>query len=180
MPYAKSNGILSCPDDSFGTVPSPVVRCSYIANRYLLNPTYAQYTQPATLAVLNAPASTVLLYEGSIANNGGGTPTYQNYYDPTQNPEVDSLASFGDHENNSAPIATARHNPGSVATLTNNGGSPSAVGFTTGYDNYLLADGHVKFVRWETVSEYDLPSVGGSDPALTSNLGNFSLTFSTL
>lgn len=179
-PYVKSTGLLKCPDAKDLGLTGTQLPLSYIANRFILNPTYSQVTRPLSLAQMPASATTVLLYEGDIANDGGGTPTYKNSYDPAQTDDVNSLASFGIHDTNSAPIATARHSQGGPAGT--NYTNPSVAGFTTGSDNYLLADGHAKYIRWELVSENDLSGVNDStgtlrNPAYNSNLGSYAVTF---
>ena len=178
--YIKSAGLLKCPDAKDLGLSGTQLPLSYIANRYILDPDYAQVSRPLSLAQLAAPATTVLLYEGDIANNGGGNPTYKNNYDPAQADDVNSLDSFGSHDSNYAPIATARH--GQAGPASTNFTNPSTVGFTTGSNNYLLADGHAKYIRWDLVSESDLAGVNDStgtpqNPAYNASLGGYAVTF---
>ncbi|BDI28357.1 hypothetical protein CCAX7_004080 [Capsulimonas corticalis] len=64
MPYLKSVGVFQCPDDPSQYSPAPGVRwqpVSYVVNNSFLGDGNGH--QPAALASLNAPASTVLLCE---------------------------------------------------------------------------------------------------------------------
>ncbi len=156
--------------------------------------------QPCPMSGLVASASTVLLYEGSLVYGVVGTPgdggfgftsAQVNKTSLLQFPITAASAVVGSYApvdsmdrrytslggggaagsaNVDSPIATHRHmfnSPGDAST------------------NYLLADGHVKFLPWAKVSSCDQYSTGCNSaakfPVSTSQLGvgnGFAVTFS--
>ena len=160
-PYVKSAGLYRCPDDSH-TQTAPNVEVSYCMNDYIGDYGGGQYPTGCAMATLAAPASTDLLYEGDTGNDQNGNPTVPNYFNPSSpSTDISSLAALADHNVYQTPIATGRHDPGAtVSTAFNNA---STGGFRTGSNEYLMADGHVKFLHWENVSEPDLGLIVTTD-----------------
>ncbi len=182
-PFVKSTGAYKCPDDSvpFGFTPAATLApVSYAANSYITNPYHTQNTQPIALARLVSPANTVLLYEGESAVDPGShalSSTRNNYFDTAQGTDENtSTSSYGNHGDYESPIATYRHDRGGKATISLN--PATNTGFTTGGNNYVMTDGHAKYLLWQKVSQSDLMP-GAGEPASADNLssGGFVATF---
>jgi prepilin-type N-terminal cleavage/methylation domain-containing protein/prepilin-type processing-associated H-X9-DG protein len=186
-PYVKSLGVFQCPDDSFPfptgwiTLPADTVKVSYVANSYVMDHDNAQVSTPYPLAGLDAPAASVLLYEGDQNVNWDGTPgTNRGYFWPdnpegtipsSSQPADNSVCSWGNHGDYQTPVATTRHSAGGHANILLNAADwPNAV---DGSNNYVFCDGHVKFMDWAHVSNSDNSAVL-ADP---DSLGNFTATF---
>lgn len=157
-PYVKNTAVYTCPDDSLPRPSWFPHKVSYAQNTLLSSNNYfwdwtvdagGNYsnTQTATLASLTAPASIVLIYECAGAVDGGAPyaeplDAHAKYFfynggDVTNPMEVDSMAGNGANYAWQSPITCYRHgnytlNPdGSI-----NGGA-----------NFILADGHAKWLR---------------------------------
>jgi prepilin-type N-terminal cleavage/methylation domain-containing protein/prepilin-type processing-associated H-X9-DG protein len=142
--YVKSTGVYACPDD-----PAAPATVSYAMNSLVV---------AKTNAYLNAPASTVLLYEQGNYVHGdttvdGGTPG----------------ASSADGWNTGLSEVTyggtslVGNNSQGANYWAGNLGGCSTYSFTIIHDsgsNFLAADGHVKFLRPEKVSPSNLPPTG--------------------
>ena len=138
--FVKSTGVYKCPDDSTA-VNGNLVPVSYAMNASTANTSLAQF---------NAPASTVSLTEitGSQAN----------ITDPleTGTPAA-SAADFGDniitskwdHTGGSCPTCGSTTNLPNYATgpVPSTHGSAAPLARHTDGANYLLLDGHVKWLR---------------------------------
>ena len=207
-PYVKSTGLYKCPDDSTsplaftntnnGGATGTAVPLSYAFNLSLLSPT--------ALASVQAPASTVMLTEvqGMLAD----VTNVQN--DPL---EVDSTHWYGSEAVNGGDggpgYVDEPTGQGSVAKYASGNTGGSGMGSptrTTGHDmdgrhtdgsNFLLADGHVKWLRSSAVSPggNNTNSNCGQDAGITASgtcvassgyaagtnalsAGNFAATFS--
>jgi prepilin-type N-terminal cleavage/methylation domain-containing protein len=162
-PYAKSTGVFHCPDDST----SPASGSNKFPVSYALN----CYLPAATLAQLDAPSTTIMTYEVS------GVQAYIQYSDegisegvhPTQMSAVgDSWANVpacgggcnggdgGQDMNasvttNTTVVTGAAGGPG-VAAVNYNAARHDPQTTASGASEYLLADGHVKFVKWQNAS----------------------------
>jgi len=157
-PYIKSTAVYTCPDDNVTRDSWAPQKVSYAQNSNLSSATdFWNWTQTATgytgtqtaiEASLNAPASTVLLYESLGDVNGSGP-----YPEPTSsqsgifsnrsegdvsNPSTLIAGSCGRGRNSSwdAPIAADRH--GNYVQSGNN---------LIGSANFVLADGHAKYFK---------------------------------
>jgi len=154
-PFTKSTGVYKCPDDS--TVNSGnLVACAYGYNRNLTLGTKSSVLTNA-LASLTAPASTVMLYEAvgnqSNVSNAAGT---------TGGLDTDSQAGTGgDGGGRGWNDGGGQYDIGYVGNppRTNNG-SQNPTGRHTDSANYLMADGHVKWLRAIAVS----PGLGAMTP----------------
>lgn len=157
--YTKSTSVYKCPDDDMEPLLSGVTvlyPLSYGCNTALLN---YQFGIDSYTPALNAPAKTVMLYEigrrndglfGSVANvtdpqESGGDISYY----ATCGDGVINITWVGDHvARNGSSYATGylggrRPDPGVFE---------SANGRHSDGSNYLLADGHVKWLRGSQVS----------------------------
>jgi len=191
MPYINAPALLTCPDDSdsLSMLTGTQTPVSYAANIKIMYTTYpyvnasiSAISNPALVGNLTGPSNTVLLYEGGRQVDGAGNWNGgRAYYDSSgaSNPIETSLSTDGSHANYMCPISSNRHGAGAPATPLNGTGGSSIIGFTAGSDNYLMADGHVKYLPWSQVSEADLPpGPDGSTPAKVDNLGSYAATFS--
>jgi prepilin-type N-terminal cleavage/methylation domain-containing protein/prepilin-type processing-associated H-X9-DG protein len=187
-PYVKSYGVYDCPDDPTTVGTRPNYPVSYALNTNMewapsgFNPTY----QPETVAVLVAPASTVLLTE--IQGN--------RVWFANGNGEFDSAVTLGFCNGGEKTMADAvawetanpTSNCGWADGMWFNGSGTSAPTILagavhTGGSNYAFADGHVKWIRPERVSIGFMPNINNGQPNYavpTTNMGNFYATFSTL
>jgi prepilin-type N-terminal cleavage/methylation domain-containing protein len=191
-PYVKSSGVFTCPDDgtpktaAFGVVKNPVV-VSYAANSAIVDVDFNLVPPPVSLAQLNAPASTVLLYEGdAYPNSGTWSGNFYNYnnWPETGTPPADLKYSITDvtdpQEGYDYPSSSSTDSLG----CHNSYGVPIRMdwhGRDMRSNNYLAADCHVKYVSLDHVSQCD----NVSDPAnnqfglRTDKLGSaYTMTFS--
>ncbi|BDI30477.1 hypothetical protein CCAX7_25280 [Capsulimonas corticalis] len=175
-PYVKSRGVYTCPDDSTQSAGNRSA-LSYSWNRALApwqtNPT------GGNLAGLNSPAKTVMLCEitglttdvtdvneqGSIAGYG----TTCDYLNPASGFSLKYDTGYMDNQNGNA-FGKCTQNP---------------TGRHTDGSNYLLSDGHVKFLRGAAVSPGMPPTSATSAPDYTNLLaagteysGPYAATFS--
>jgi len=183
FPYAKSIAMFQCPDDSSPDVTGGGVvfyHCSYTASDYVMEPNFSVAAPsptsiPAILAQFTGPSNTVLIYEGVIQAGAESTQASANHFNPFV--PIVTPVSTSSHPDHLEPywtvIATGRHSPGTVHPI------PGNKYFTNGSDNYIMADGHVKYLPWEKVSDLDHPAgPDGSNPAKVDNLGPYAVTFS--
>jgi len=163
--YTKSTGIAKCPDDPT----TPYALPGYAVDSYAINSNFSMnstdYSETTTsIAQLNAPASTVMLYEitGSCGN------ITQPYESDSASGSGIAYPGFGPNWLN-AGLAASPSNP-DVALKRHTDGS-----------NYLAADGHVKWLRPEKVSIGAINYFNAQYPEVvaTDNLGqtSFVLTF---
>jgi len=176
--YVKSPQVFKCPDDpnTAPNQPAGVYPCSYSLN-YLL--------PLRSLAALNAPATTVELFEvtnsqaylaapnenaypstgylvSSVGDGwvGAGNPDYIDAVSCTSAPGS-CTKNNGFEAVQSAEAGTyARHD----VQPNNNWGPGGTAGF--GYSNYLLADGHCKMIKAENSA---LPENGPNGGGLVTN-----------
>ncbi|HEY3332772.1 MAG TPA: DUF1559 domain-containing protein [Capsulimonadaceae bacterium] len=154
-PYVKSTGAFACPDEADAAVqnvPANAFLVSYASNANVSSPTGVAPSAGLSSAKFVSPACTVLLYEAGIRYwyNGNYTvPTtlprpstdatwFINYgsINPNTGASGDaSVGGYGTEGINDAPIAVWRHQQDGVRV---------------GRDNFLAADGHVKFLACGT------------------------------
>jgi len=157
-PYVKSTAVYTCPDDNVARDAWAPQKVSYSQNANLSagtpfwnwTATATGYTgtQTAIEASLNAPASTVLLYESAGGVGGSGPyaePTSSQsgiFANPSEgdvsNPATLIAGTSGKGQNSSwdAPIAADRH-----GNYTLSGGN------LIGSANFVMSDGHVKYFK---------------------------------
>jgi len=159
-PYVKSRAAFVCPDDPRRPDAGQQANLiSYAENTFVssnnhfwewqgpdANGNYSN-TKTATLANIGSPASVVLLYECSGAVDGGapypepvmksGKFFVWNFGDVTNPFEVDSMAGTGVNGAWQSPVIAERHGN---FTLRGDGS-------INGGANFVLADGHAKWLR---------------------------------
>ena len=156
--YVKSKGVFACPDDP--TTPGtgyPGGTPAFTVISYALNADIADFAN-ASLSQVNAPANTVLCFEDTlkssdidltIDNNGGY-------------PQDDGAAGYGFSGDGRGKFAGgawhyATGYLGGVNPTTTPGGNTNdfgnmPTGRHTDGSNFLMADGHVKWLRATQVS----------------------------
>ena len=190
--YVKSTGIYKCPDDSTALTSTAAGAgvLSYAENANMMgqNPTNNNNAAAISISQINAPASTVLLCEVQGVLDSAG-----NKGADLMNPlEIQSATAIGAPDpqtgsstapdNNSQKSFYATGNIGGY-TLTTIPASSGAV--HSDGSNWLVADGHVKWLRGSAVSggitaaaATNAQTATGYYAAGTGNLGNYVLTFS--
>jgi prepilin-type N-terminal cleavage/methylation domain-containing protein len=166
-PYVKSRQVYTCPDDSQARPAWKPQILSYAENTNIsaTNPWWTWTTDAngnvtggtgtATLATLNAPASTVLIYEcsGVLGGNYAAEPIGQqptsifsnqngttDVSSPTEN---GSSSGLGNNFAYLAPVVADRHGN---YTLNAADKAQSPTGALIGHANFILADGHCKYM----------------------------------
>ena len=179
-PYVKSNGVFACPDDST-TATTPNVVLSYAINTDLLydSHTTAGYSS-GSLSLISAPASTVCMFE---CQNEAGVPS-----SPT---DQNSAGGSGGDGNNggwdgwmriSNGICVVTGSPLGGFLNTNNGVLTQVTGKQTligrhsggpnGGSNFLMCDGHVKFLQPQYVSPGYTAAPGAQTTMSATNAGS--------
>ena len=166
-PFVKSTGVFKCPDDS--TAPNPAntaqVPISYTMNNLLSN-TGGGGNSGVALAVLNAPASTVLFCE----DQGVVADVSSQVNDDAGNKNSSPAGDGGDGcagwvDQSSGQWATgylgnpARSNACGVNTPFPWTANP----VHSGASNFALCDGHVKYLRPISVSSGSASGAPGND-----------------
>jgi prepilin-type N-terminal cleavage/methylation domain-containing protein/prepilin-type processing-associated H-X9-DG protein len=184
--YTKSTALYKCPDDSTTTDSAGRLALSYGYNRNLTTGAYG--ASGNALAALNAPAKTVLLFEivGHNANisNVAGIVSH----DGTVGLDTDSYSSEGGDNsgNGQADAYTGQDDTGQMGGRTVSDGSKNPTGRHTDGSNFLLTDGHAKWLRGSAVSDGDSPTdpnsaqgaFDGGNGAAGTNVSTFVATFS--
>ena len=174
FPYLKSAQIFKCPDDTT----SGGTNAGYTS--YPVSYTLNGYLPKRTLALLAAPATTVMIYEGTTVkayvtladegisegvapgqlsavgdgygytNGGPGSDSGSGFSDMqsgiTITAGVPALAAAGSGAQDATGGLNARHDP----QASNQGGS-GELGAESGGSEYLMADGHVKLIKLQSV-----------------------------
>ena len=185
-PYVKSIALYKCPDDAFSNFnAADPYTDSYMLNRSTETTTAGNGDVGRSISVFNAPASTVLLCEITNAR-----------FNPTIINDGNSQTSWGLPGGTGAygGNTTFNFSSGPMGGLTYTTGTSvgnldpaSPTGRHTDGSEYLLADGHVKYLKGIAVSpgQDNSSPTGGVSGTLacgTQNLssGNFAATFSAL
>jgi prepilin-type N-terminal cleavage/methylation domain-containing protein/prepilin-type processing-associated H-X9-DG protein len=147
-PYVKSTGVYHCPDDP--TAPngtSVPVSYTYNGQQIVRNNTGDPVGIAGATAAFNAPAATVLLMEsqGDVAN----VTLIDEGYSANNNVEMSATSDgleqyFGKTGTVNLAIGTPLSRPFPGIT--------SIAGIHTGGSNYLMADGHAKWLMLASVS----------------------------
>ncbi|BDI32496.1 hypothetical protein CCAX7_45470 [Capsulimonas corticalis] len=167
-PYVKSTGVFKCPDEAFDATVTGASTVSYFYNMDAARDRDgAQYAVGNFIPGFNAPSKTVLLYEGQ----GGSAQITSIDEGLTANPNVTVSQAGNGREGyfgNTYPghllFATGLLG-GDLNHVTCNGGygNWSIPGRHTDGSNFLLADGHAKWMRAEKVSP-GKPALSATDP----------------
>ncbi len=146
-PFVKSKGVFTCPDDS--TLPGTA---GYAVLSYANNANIADIALEA-LSQINSPANTVLLFEDTqksadidlSINNNGGFP---------QDAGSSGIGYSGDGDGKFAGGAWhyATGYLGGVTPATPNDFDNKITGRHTDGSNFLMNDGHVKWLRGSAIS----------------------------
>ena len=167
--YVKSTGVYKCPDDSTPAT-NPVVPVSYAFNDFAPTLSLSQFSAPANIVLLcevtSATANITAAYEG------GGT---------TLSPVSTGWWANGpvDYSNGATCTAT-----GCAFTVGNDTVQEAVAGSGARHDiqgastpagsaNYLMSDGHVKFLKYPNV----ITGAGGSAPPSSSLSGANIISF---
>ena len=158
--FTKSTGLYKCPDDSTSVTTGGLVPCSYGYNRNLTPGAYG--TSGNALAALGSPAKTVLLCE--IVNHVANVSNAANVTSSdttTVGLDNDSWTGMGGQNSNSngaVDALTGQYDTGVMGNRPFSNGSKSVTGRHTDGSNFLMTDGHVKWLRGSAVSDGDSPS----------------------
>jgi prepilin-type N-terminal cleavage/methylation domain-containing protein/prepilin-type processing-associated H-X9-DG protein len=167
-PYVKSTAVFKCPDDSTTLPPGNSYTISYAANfNFLRTDTTNDPNDPHTgqnLASLSSPAKTVFICEtqGAYAplldpteNNGNGgvnnvvSPTTNGNYNGT----VYAFNGYGQGGRMATGCLGGLNCSAYLANSTNfYEGFTGVTGIHTDGSNYMMCDGHVKWLRGSQVS----------------------------
>ena len=153
--YTKSTGLYKCPDDS--TAPVKIAgppAATQVPVSYAVNQNVNQGDRPGVaLSAQNSPAKTVYLFE--VLN----TPA-----DVTSLTDFNSGVGDGyDGTGNLSPSA-GYYATGAMGGGTNTQQFSKTTGLHSDGANYLLGDGHVKWLRGTQVSPGDTDAVTATDP----------------
>ena len=157
-PYVKSVQVYACPDDTY-TPNAGTSKVSYAFN-VNLDPTNGGYFNTSNLAALAAPASTVMLDEISSCSADLVDPITKNA-DYTEATDGDDGG--GDF------LVWAKQQTGAMGGLAYNSAYFTAqTGLHTDGSNFLMTDGHAKWLRGASVSPGGTPwanTTAGATPA---------------
>ncbi|MDR3708825.1 MAG: DUF1559 domain-containing protein [Capsulimonadaceae bacterium] len=176
-PYVKSTGAFVCPSD---TSTSPVVSYGYNSNNTWTtsgNLGVAGIPYGLQLSQYSAPSKTVLLFEVT----GNGSTTAYPAYDITANQFTTGTPLIADIHLQGSPVYAAGYSPAGIGTNSINGygtslkyatgpifnsvassGLFTATGRHSGGANYVMDDGHVKFLQPNSVSAGTTYTTGSS------------------
>ena len=178
--FVKSNGVFVCPDDTYETI-------SYALNQNVpTGGTGIVPGNPASLADFNSSTQTVLLDEVSCWSSGYSLPSVPG---ETSAPVADGLPWNGT-SGQALNLGSTYGTDNATGVLAGNPGGTQRPRHTDNA-NYLMADGHVKWLRGTSVSpglNAANPNADQSAPAYNSTAagtartsgtyGNYLVTFS--
>jgi len=135
-PFVKSTGVYACPDDSV-TKKSVTSggRVSYCMNYAIWNNDFSVASRGLKLSLFTAPSTTVLLYEGTSRMNPRVDPPSQDPSIPLNYKDTTNWAGDTDWNTNNATVLANWHDQSKEQA-----------------NNYLAADGHVKYLKLSSVS----------------------------
>ncbi|BDI31944.1 hypothetical protein CCAX7_39950 [Capsulimonas corticalis] len=185
-PYAKSTGLLKCPDDS--TAVSGV----YVPVSYGFNTNMSGAGNSGAIASLGAPSNTVMLFEVT-GDTAPVTDLQEGVRSAAAAPDALSAAGTGIdgqlYYNFAATTGTTvRYETGYLGGLpgVTTGNFATQTGWHTDGANYLAGDGHVKWLRGSKVSpginaatSNDVQALSTNTAAGTAN-SNYAMTFSAI
>jgi len=161
QPYIKSTALLKCPDDSAST--ATYGGETFTAESYGFNSNLSGGGSNGTIASMNAPTSTVLLFEisGNIADMSAANEGVA-AAGPNPNQNIESAAGNGidsslrnEYDGSTATLLPLAYATGLMSNCFGTAGAGqflAGTGRHTDGSNFLLGDGHVKWLRGEKVS----------------------------
>jgi prepilin-type N-terminal cleavage/methylation domain-containing protein/prepilin-type processing-associated H-X9-DG protein len=201
FPYIKSTGVFKCPDDPTTPDAAGDVPVSYAFNSNAAGDEYQGNFAPGLDSSFNAPANTVALFEvnGVTANigttyststSGDGasqllaTPTVTNssFADDGLDASSITIGAAGVNLNFATSLMGGFNLAATVPTIYGEWNATTG-GIHTGGSNFLMADGHSKWLRGSQVSSganattANTAQVAGSTAASTDFAG-YAATFS--
>ena len=172
-PFVKSTGVYKCPDDSTPNNGN-AVPVSYALNEFVPALALAQFSAPAnTVLACECVKSTALVNLTDEGASGGATvlsPITTGWY-------VDTIVDQNNGATCSATGCTYTSGNDTVKTATagtNARHDPRGTGVAAGASNYLLSDGHVKYLKFENM----VIGAGGSALGTSGMTGANVATFS--
>ena len=162
-PFAKSVGVFACPDDS-----TAAPKMSYSMNRNFAKSGWGgsyNILMPTPLSQLKAPASTIAMFEIT------GAQTDPSKYGVDKSPAGNGSSNYG----SCSPHFMGNNDTGLmqnslIPTTYPNLGYQGLTGRHSDASNFLLADGHVKWLRSSSISAgVDNGTVGNAGVSQTSN-----------
>ncbi len=162
--YVKSTGVFKCPDDSTGQpVGTAYVPVSYSLNNLLAN---AANNGGQALSILNAPASTVLLCEDQLVTADVTAPANDDASPSGGSPAGDggdNCAGWVDQSKGQWATGYMGNPPRSSNCAVTTPFPWTANPVHTGASNFALCDGHVKYLRPNSVSPGAAATAPGND-----------------
>jgi len=188
VPYVKSTQIFVCPDDtSTAATGTNNYQISYGANKQFWNS-----TGYLSEAALTSPSKTVMLFEVTNGWYWLGTPAENNspVGDGFSGGPTDMAQCWLAANTSAFDYATGYLGQTNVQTgLVNKFGFTSTTGIHFDGSNWLMADGHVKWLKGSAVSPGYAPALTPTDPgsghvapwtAAGVNNNNYASTFSPI
>ena len=156
-PYVKSTSLFTCPDDPNVAAPAGFHETSYALNASM-RPNYG--APGSKLAGQTSPAVTVLAVEATYGYSDFGAPASAN----DGSSFTDGYYWAGAVQLMTGPMGSAT---GGDTLLTTTSGAQmysayQTAGLHTGGSNFLLADGHAKWLKPSAVSPGDSPTTAGT------------------
>ncbi|RYG58728.1 DUF1559 domain-containing protein [bacterium] len=147
-PYIKSTQLFACPSDTTGTIPIATSQTtSYGANLNITRTDPGSATDPhpgQSLAVQNAPAKTVLLFEV--------VSIYANLANASETPNNTVVSCVSNGPQTPFPFSTGNGQGGALVTGPFAGIPGTSTPRHFDGSNYLMCDGHVKWFKSSSVA----------------------------
>ena len=154
-PYVKSIGVYKCPDD---TLQNSTISYGYNQSFVYSSPGAGYTWQGPSISVINSPAKTVLLFEctNTTAQMSAGANIDPSATNPPENqsPSGAGQSGWGDNTLYATGWMGAGNATYSRASTIGTAGQQyaAATGRHTDGSNFLMSDGHVKWLRGTAVS----------------------------
>ena len=159
-PYVKSTSLFSCPDDPNVAAPAGKYETSYALNGNMR----PNYNAPGSkLAGQTSPAVTIMAVECTYGYSDFAAPASANDYSSFTN----GLTYVGSILLMTGPLGNATGGDSLLNNSTLMYSANLTTGLHTGGSNFLLADGHAKWLRPAAVSPGDAPTASGSYASAT-------------
>ena len=174
--YVKSTGVYKCPDDPTSpnaSITPAQVPISYTAPKSINFSGAGSGLGPQRISAWNSPAISVLLFETEGTQTDPSNPVEQGSLIISGKGGIGNSSTPGFNSSGLTAVYACGAFPGNAAAMT-----PQRAGGLVHTDgsNFLMADGHVKYMRPTVISSgYNAPSstspqVNGNTAAGTSNM----------